>query len=100
MVVVAYVSIMQAYSLDLRQRILAVVQQEKRTQKQTAARFAVSPATVSRYVQAAQQGADLAPKKPKGKPARLNEALAQRWQEHLRDHPQATLAEQQQWLAE
>ena len=91
---------MQAYSLDLRQRIVAAVQQEGLTQQQAAHRFAVSPATVSRYLQAGRQGQDLAPKKPPGKPARLSQALAQRWEAHIHEHPHATITEHQQWLAQ
>ena len=69
---------MQAYSLDLRHRIVLAVQQRGLTQQQAAQRFEVSPATVSRYLKRAQQSDDLAPKKPPGKPARLSQAMARR----------------------
>jgi transposase len=91
---------MQAYSLDLRQRIVAAVVSGGMNQKQAAQCFAVSPATVSRYVASERRGQNLAPKKPKGKPARLTSALAQCWQEYLQNHPHATIAAQQRWLQE
>jgi len=94
---------MQAYSLDLRQRIVAAVKGGL-SQKEAAQRFSVSPASVSRYLARGPAPQDLAPKKPQGKAARLsakeNEAAAQRWQEHIQNHPHATIVEHQQWLAE
>ena len=91
---------MQAYSLDLSHRIVLAVQQRGLTQQQAAQRFEVSPATVSRYLKRADEGEDLAAKKPPGKPARLSQALAQRWEAHIHEHPHATIAQQQQWLAQ
>ncbi len=53
--------IMRAYSLDLRERIVAA-RQEGQSEKQVADRFGVSEATVTRYHRLARQQKPLAAK--------------------------------------
>lgn len=58
--------VMRAYSLDLRERIVAA-RQEGQTEKQVADRFGVSESTVTRYTRLARHHKPLCAKKPPGK---------------------------------
>lgn len=58
---------MRAYSLDLRERIVAALE-EGQTEKQVAARFGVSESTVTRYDRLSRNQQPLQAKKPPGSP--------------------------------
>jgi transposase len=91
---------MRAYSLDLRQRIVAALEGGQ-SQKAVAQRFAVSTATVCRYRRQHQERAgDLAPKPLPGRARRLPEAVLPELERHLGAHPDTTLAQLQTWLAQ
>jgi transposase len=61
---------MRAYSLDLRERIIAALQ-EGQTEKQVAVRFGVSESTVTRYDRLARTQQSLTAKVSSGKPPLL-----------------------------
>jgi transposase len=82
---------MSAYSEDLRRRIVSSV--EAGMPKAQAARtFSVSLSSVKRYVQRAEGGGSLAPKKPGAVPKLEGKAL-KLLEEDLKGRPFATLRE-------
>ena len=62
---------MQAYSVDLRQRIVDALQQEGATTDSVAQRFRVSPSSVKRYRRQFQQSGSLSPKPRPGRPLKI-----------------------------
>jgi len=83
---------MKAYSLDLRQRIVHAVIEQKCSAADVAERFAVGVATVRRYVRRARTD-ELPPKPIPGRPRRIGpEQHAALW-DQLTAHDDATLAE-------
>ena len=88
---------MGAYSLDLRQRIVAALQ-DGMTQVEVARQFRVSLATVERYWRRHRQGQSLAPRPIPGGSARVmppeqHDVLLR----HLHEHPDWTLHEHVAW---
>jgi transposase len=76
---------MDAYSEDLRQKIVQAVQQRRMTKSEAARVFGVSRSSVKRYVKAVCEGRSLTPGKAPGKRplrARLPAALFTRLQPH------------------
>ena len=89
---------MDAYSLDLRTRVLAACDGGKKT-KQVAQLFSVSPAWVRRLKQRRRQDGSIAPRPiPGGKP-KLDEANRAKLSEFVRQKPDATLQELRQRIA-
>jgi transposase len=88
---------MSAYSEDLRRRIVSAV--EGGMPKARAARtFSVSLSSVKRYVQRAQRGESLAPKKRPGAAPKLDEKARKLLEEDLRERPFATLKERRDYV--
>lgn len=90
---------MRAYSVDLRERIIAAVEQGH-SMRSVAQRFDVSPASVSRYVQHQQQRQTLAPKKFPGRRQRLDAATVAALIAQVEHKPDQTLSELQEWLTQ
>src|SRR5436305_703886 len=82
---------MRAYSMDLRERIVAAAAAGA-CRAAVARQFQVSRATVARYVRRAQVG-QLAPGTSPGRPAQIGTNEAAALQAQLAAHPDATLAE-------
>lgn len=82
---------MQAYSLDLRQRVVAAVEAGM-TWDQAAATFNVSRSTVARYRRHYQQTGHLAPRPRPGRPSRTGAALIAGLETQLQDRSDATIA--------
>ena len=81
---------MNGYSEDLRQRIVSTV--ERGTSKSQAARtFSVSLSSVKRYVNKAQRGESLAPKKSPGSAPKLDEKARKLLDDDLTERPFASL---------
>lgn len=80
---------MKAYSLDLRERIVAAVEQGERTVK-VAERFGVGLATVKRYINRAEEGRLEADKRP-GQQPWLDAQGQQALEQQVKDHPGWTL---------
>jgi transposase len=90
---------MQAYSLDLRQRIAQACAEPGARQAHVAARFCVSVAFVGKLLRRQRQTGQLAALPGRGGPARCLDAAAQAWLgEQVAAQPDATLAELQTLL--
>ena len=85
---------MQAYSLDLRQRVAQALAEPGARQGQVAARFCVSVAFVSKLVRRQRQTGSLAAWPGRGGPPRCLDAQAQAWLlARVGAQPDATLVE-------
>ena len=83
---------MQAYSYDLRQRILRAVDQGM-PRAEIVKTFAVSRSTIKRYLQLRCQTGDIKPRAIPGRPSKKGAALQARLLPQLEAHPDATLVE-------
>lgn len=83
---------MKAYSQDLRQRVLATIDAGF-SQTEVAETFAISVATIKRYLKARRQTGHTLPKAIPGRPAVKGAALQQGLVEQLEAHPDATREE-------
>jgi transposase len=90
---------MRPYSLDLRERVAAAVDNREGSWRDIARRFRVSLSFLTRLIQRRRQTGDLAPKPHGGGRApALDPAAQQRLRQVLRQQPDATLAELRQRL--
>jgi transposase len=90
---------MQAYSLDLRQRIAQACAEPGARQVHVAARFCVSVAFVGKLLRRQRQTGQVAALPGRGGPARCLDAAAQAWLgEQVAAQPDATLTELQTLL--
>jgi transposase len=86
---------MEAYSMDLRQRVAQAVDEGKRTKWEISLLFRVSPAWIRRLLQRRRETGSLAPKPRQGggpKP-KLDQEQRERLKVLVREDPDATLAE-------
>lgn len=83
---------MRAYSLDLRERVLAAVAAGA-THAQAAERFAVGVATVGRWVRRQRTTGSVAPSPRPGRSPRIGPSQVPRLAAQVAAHPDATLAE-------
>src|SRR6266568_3297520 len=77
---------MKAYSQDLRQRVLRAIDQGK-SQAEVAETFAISTATIKRYLKARRESGHVSPKAIPGRPSIKGTALQA---EQLKANPNAT----------
>jgi transposase len=85
---------MKAYSLDLRQKIVDVQEQQEISQRQLAKRFQVSLSPVQRWLKRHRNRENLAPKvHGGGHPSRLNQEQVEKVREIVESHNDATLEE-------
>lgn len=90
---------MKAYSQDVRQRVLRAIDAGA-IQDRVAEQFAVSVATIKRYLKARRETGHVEPKPIKGRPAVKGTALQAGLLEQLEAHPDATREEHcQMWEA-
>lgn len=88
---------MNAYSEDLRKKIVEVV--ERGMPKSQAARvFGVGISTVKRYLVTYREGRSLAPKKRPGSKPKLDEGARKLLEANLEEHPEATLPQRCEFL--
>ena len=83
---------MRAYSQDLRHRILRAVDQGK-PREEIIKMFAVSRATIKRYLKLRRETGEVKPKPIPGRPAKKGTALLAKLKPQLDAHPDATLEE-------
>ena len=90
---------MRAYSVDLRQRVVAAV--DAGTPRAAVARtFQVSLATIKRYLKQRREAGHLAPRTSPGRPADIAADRLAALEAQLTAHPDATLAQHcQHWQA-
>ena len=82
-------SVMKAYSLDLREKIIAAVGHGM-SKAQAARTFGVGATSVKRYVKLAEQGKPLSPGKAPGRKGKLNESGMKLLEEDLHARPAVT----------
>jgi len=88
---------MSGYSVDLRRRIVSAV--ESGMSKTQAARiFSVSLSSVKRYVDKAEKGERLAPKKRPGSAPKLDEKARKLLEDDLRERPYLTLQDRCEYI--
>jgi transposase len=80
---------MRAYSVDLREKIVAAVRRGM-SKAQAARIFGVGATSVKRYVSLADQGKPLNPGKAPGKKSKLHESAMRLLEEDLHDRPTVT----------
>jgi transposase len=88
---------MSGYSVDLRRRIVSAV--ESGMSKARAARtFSVSLSSVKRYVNKAEQGGSLAPRKRPGSAPKLDDKARKLLEDDLQEHPYLTLQDRCEYI--
>lgn len=89
---------MKPLSIDLRQRIVNAVRNEKKTPDETAIRFSVSRASVYNYLQLDQDLGDLTPQKSTGRNKRIPTEQESDLQAQIKAFPDETLEQHcQRW---
>src|SRR3712207_5750433 len=88
---------MSGYSIDLRQRIVSSVEGGM-SKAQAARTFSVSLSSVKRYVNKAERGESLAPKKRPGSAPKLDEKARKLLEEDLKERLFVTLQERCDYL--
>src|SRR5258708_19143829 len=87
-----YTAGMKAYSQDLRQRVVRAVDAGQ-SQAEIAKTFAVSVATIKRYLKQRRETGHVLPKAIPGRPAKKGAVLQAHLRAQLGAHPDATRAE-------
>ena len=90
---------MRAYSVDLRERIVKAVKDERLSKIAVAERYGVSRASVYRYLELEKRG-NIEPKRRPGQQQRLSAELRQKLLEQLEEHHDASLEEHAALLEE
>jgi transposase len=88
---------MDAYSLDLRKKIVEAKERGMPT-SEVARAFGVGVSTVKRYAATARQGRPLAPKKHPGSKPKIDEGARRLLEADLQERPAATLPERREFL--
>jgi transposase len=89
---------MDAYSEDLRRKIVEALQQRRMTKSEAARAFGVSLSSVKRYAKAVSEGRSLSPGKAPGKKPLLDEKARKLLEADVRERPFARLADRQEYL--
>ena len=89
---------MDAYSLDLRKRIVDAKERGMPT-AEVARTFGVGASTVKRYAAAAREGKPLAPKKRPGSKPKMDEAARKLLERDMEERPAATLPQRREFLS-
>jgi transposase len=90
--------VMDAYSEDLRQKIVEAVQERRMNQSEAARAFGVSLSSVKRYLRAVRQGRSLSPGKAPGKRPSLDEKARKLLEADVEERPFAKLKQRQEYL--
>ena len=88
---------MDAYSLDLRKKIVDAKQRGMPT-TEVARTFGVGLSTIKRYAAAAREGRPLAPKRRPGSKPKLDQAARKLLEADLEGRPAATLSQRREFL--
>jgi transposase len=89
---------MDAYSEDLRTKIVEAVQQRRMNKSEAARAFGVSLSSVKRYVKAVGEGRSLSPGKAPGKRPALDEKARRLVEADVEERPFAKLSERREYL--
>src|SRR5215212_12160776 len=89
---------MDAYSEDLRKKIVQAIQQGRMTKSEAARAFGVSLSSVKRYTKAVREGRSLSPGKAPGKKPTLDEKARRLLEADVQERPFAKLKDRQEFL--
>jgi transposase len=89
---------MDAYSEDLRRKIVQALQQRRMNKSEAARAFSVSLSSVKRYAKAVREGRSLSPGKAPGKRALLDEKARRLLEADVQERPFAKLADRREYL--
>jgi transposase len=89
---------MDAYSEDLRQKIVQALERRRMTKSEAARTFGVSLSSVKRYAKAAAEGRSLSPGKAPGKRPLLDEKARRLLEADVKERPFAKLTDRQEYL--
>src|SRR5919107_6223072 len=89
---------MDAYSEDLRQKIVQALQQRRMNKSEAARTFGVSLSCVKRYAKAAREGRSLSPGKAPGNRPLLDEKARRLLEANVEERPFAKLSDRQEYL--
>jgi transposase len=95
---VSHHEVMDAYSEDLRRKIVEGVEQRRMNKSEAARVFGVSLSSVKRYVKAACEGRSLSPGKAPGKKPLLDEKARRLLEVDVQERPFAKLADRGEYL--
>jgi transposase len=90
--------LMDAYSEDLRRKIVEGVEQRRMSKSEAARMFGVSLSSVKRYVKAACEGRSLSPGKAPGKRPKLDEKARRLLEADVKERPFAKLKDRREYL--
>jgi transposase len=91
---------MDAYSEDLRRKIVEGVEQRRMNKSEAARVFGVNLSSVKRYVKAAREGRSLSPGKAPGNKPLLDEKARRLLGVDVKERPFAKLAHRREYLRE
>ena len=89
---------MNAYSENLRKKIVEAVEKRGMPKIEAAKTFGVGISSVKRYVATYREGRSLAPKKRPGSKPKLDEGARKLLEANLEEHPEATLPQRREFL--
>jgi transposase len=89
---------MEAYSEDLRKKIVDAIERRRMGQSEAARTFDVSPSSVKRYLIKFRQGRSLSPGKAPGRRPKIDERARKLLEEDLKERPFVTLQERCDYL--
>jgi len=89
---------MDAYSEDLRHKIVQALREQRMNKSQAARAFSVSLSSVKRYAKAARQGRSLSPGKAPGKRPLLDEKATKLLEADVEERPFAKLSNRREYL--
>jgi transposase len=89
---------MNAYSEDLRKKIVQALRRGATKSGEAARAFGVSRSSVKRYAKLAEQGRSLAPKKRPGSKPKMDESARRLLDADMEERPSATLSERREYL--
>src|SRR5215211_6784141 len=89
---------MDAYSEDLRKKIVEALQQRRMNKSEAARAFGVSLSSVKRYAKAARERRSLSPGKAPGKRPKLDEKARRLLEANVEERPFAKLADRREYL--
>ena len=90
--------VMDAYSEDLRRKIVEAVQERRMNQSEAAHAFGVSLSSVKRYLKAVRERRSLSPGKAPGKRPTLDEKAKKLLEADVQERPFAKLKQRQEYL--
>ena len=89
---------MNAYSEDLRKKIVEAVEKRGMPKAEAARLFGVGISSVKRYVATAKAGRSLAPKKRPGSKPKMDQTARRLLEADLEERPAATLPQRREYL--